>query len=195
MTTEKDSKYISTEHIRSDVLSVASAQDRYIILMNDTLQERNREYIIRLKELEDKLESVDDSLGRAEARVENVKGLLKNFHAMDSQLREISSNQESMLINTRSTVAEYKKKAARHLRYLQMIMITFIAFYYEFCGFMSTVQVAAILIVVVAFQESNLCALQLPACEEEEKTCNDLREKIKITVRSQDYIYEFIELQ
>lgn len=186
---------MNTEEIRTNVLSGASAQDRYIILMNDTLQQQNREYIIRIKEAEDKLESIDDALGKAEVRAENLKGLLKNFHAMDSQLRQIGENQEKILATTRSVVSDYKKNAGRHLRYLQIIMSIFTAFYYEFCGFISTVPIAAFLIVVTAFQESTLYALRLPTCDEEEKICTDLREKIKATVRSQDYIYEFIEAQ
>ena len=50
MTTENGSRlYIKTPSTESFVLAGSSAQERYIILMNETLQVQNQEYMIKIK--------------------------------------------------------------------------------------------------------------------------------------------------
>jgi hypothetical protein len=46
---------------------------------------------------------------------------------------------------------------------------------------------------IVTFQEYTFANLLLPICEAEEKICKELKDKIKKTVKSQDYIYEFLD--
>lgn len=194
MTTENTSRlYIKSASSESFVLAGASPQERYIILMNETLQLQNQEYILKIKEMEDHVEEIDVSLGKAEIRANNMKGLLKNFHAMDSQLREIGKNEKNIIEITRSSVADFKSKARKHLRYLQVLMVAFSAFCYEFFGFTMCIPVLFMMILIAAFQESTLAALLLPACEEQETVCKELKDKIKKIVKSQDYIYEFLD--
>jgi hypothetical protein len=194
MTTENSSRlYIKNPSSESFVLAGSSAQERYIILMNETLQVQNQEYMIKIKEMEDQVEESDISLGKAEMRANNLKGLLKNFHAMDSQLREIGKNQENIIEITRSSVADFKRKAKRHLRYLQFLMVAFSGFYYEFFGITTCFPVIFMLILIAVFQHSTLEAIILPTCEEQETVCKEIKENIKKTIKSQDYIYEFLD--
>ena len=194
MTSENTSRlYIKTPSSESFVLAGASPQEKYIILMNETLQVQNKEYMIKIKEMEDQFEETDISLGKAETRANNLKGLLKNFHAMDSQLREILKNEENIIEITRSSVADFKRKARKHLRYLEILMVAFSAFCYEFFGFTNCIPVLFMMILISAFQESTLTALLLPECEEQETICKEIKENIKKTVKSQDYIYEFLD--
>lgn len=194
MTSENNSRlYIKSASSESFVLAGASPQERYIILMNETLQQQNQEYMIKIKEMEEHVEEIDVSLGKAEMRAGNLKGLLKNFHAMDSQLREIGKNEGNIIEITRSSVKDFKSKAKRHLRYLQTLMVAFTAFCYEFFGFSTCLPVLCMMILIAVFQESTLAALLIPVCEEQERVCKDLKDKIKKTVKSQDYIYEFLD--
>ena len=163
--------------------------------MNETLQFQNQENILKIKELEEQVAVFENDIGRSEARASNLKGLLKNFHEMDSQLREVAENQAKVAETIRSGIFQFKKKALRHLRVLQTIMIAFVGFSYEFMCFYDFLPILFIMIVIAAFQESNLSALQIADCQEHEQKIKELNEKIKITVKSQDYIYEFLDDQ
>lgn len=187
--------YLKDSDIENSVLSGSSAQERYIILMNETLQFQNQENIIKIRDLEEQIVVFENEIGRSEARASNLKGLLKNFHEMDSQLREVAENQAKVAENIRSGILQFKKKSLRHLRALQTIMIAFVAFSYEFMCFYDFLPILLIMIVIAAFQESNLSALQIADCQEHEEKIKELNEKIKITVKSQDYIYEFLDDQ
>jgi hypothetical protein len=187
--------YLKDSDIESSVLSGSSAQERYIILMNETLQCQNQENILKIRELEEQVAVFENDIGRSEARATNLKGLLKNFHEMDSQLREVAENQAKVAETIRSGILQFKKKSLRHLRALQTIMIAFVAFSYEFMCFYDFLPILFIMIVIAAFQESNLSALQIADCQEHEQKIKELNEKIKITVKSQDYIYEFLDDQ
>jgi len=148
--------FIKKMNIDADVLSSASPLERYIILMNNTLREQNEEHLITIKSMENNLDELYESLSKAESRAENLHGLLTNLHENEAKLREMSENDAKVIETTRSDLRNYKIKAKTHLRYLQIIMVVFSAFYYEFHGFNTFTPVAAMLFVIAAFQESTL---------------------------------------
>jgi hypothetical protein len=187
--------YFKDSDNESSVLSGSSAYEKYIILMNETLQFQNQENILKIRDLEEQVVVFENDIGRSEARATNLKGLLKNFHEMDSQLREVAENQAKVTETICSGIFQFKKKALRHIRVLQTIMIAFVAFSYEFMCFYNFLPILFMMIVIAAFQESNLSALQIADCKEHEQKIKELNEKIKITVKSQDYIYEFLDEQ
>ena len=187
--------YFKDSDNESSVLSESSAYEKYIILMNETLQFQNQENILKIRDLEEQVVVFENDIGRSEARATNLKGLLKNFHEMDSQLREVAENQAKVTETICSGIFQFKKKALRHIRVLQTIMIAFVAFSYEFMCFYNFLPILFMMIVIAAFQESNMNALQIADCKEHEQKIKELNEKIKITVKSQDYIYEFLDEQ
>jgi chromosome segregation ATPase len=134
-------------------ISGASSSERYIILMNNTLQERNKEHLLTIKKMEINLEELYKSLSKAESRVENLNCLVTDLQA---NLRELSEKDAKVIETTRTESRNYKIKAKTHLRYLQIIMIVFSSFYYEFHGFNTFAPIAMMLIVIAAFQESTL---------------------------------------
>jgi hypothetical protein len=137
-------------------ISGASSSERYIILMNNTLQELNKEHLLTIKKMEINLEELYESLSKSESRVENLNGLLADLHQTEANLRELSEKDAKVIETTRAELRNYKIKAKTHLRYLQIIMIVFSSFYYEFYGFNTFAPIAMMLIVIAAFQESTL---------------------------------------
>ena len=142
--------------VLSEAISGSSPLERYIVLMNNTLIERNKENIVKINNMENNLDELYECLNKAEARAENLNGLLTNLHETESNLREMSEKDAKVIEISRSELRNYKIKAKKHLRYLQIIMIVFAAFYYEFHGFNTFTPVAAMLVVIAAFQESTL---------------------------------------
>ena len=137
-------------------ISGASPSERYIILINNNLQEQNKENLLTIKKMEINLDELYESLSKAESRVENLNGLLRDLHKTEANLRELSEKDAKVIETTRTELRNYKIKAKTHLRYLQIIMIIFSSFYYEFYGFNTFAPVAMMLMVIAAFQESTL---------------------------------------
>jgi hypothetical protein len=137
-------------------ISGASPSERYIILMNNNLQEQNQENLLTIKKMENNLDKLYESLSKSESRVENLNGLLTDLHKTEGNLRELSEKDAKVIETTRTELRNYKIKAKTHLRYLQIIMIIFSSFYYEFYGFNTFAPVAMMLMVIAAFQESTL---------------------------------------
>jgi hypothetical protein len=137
-------------------ISGASSSERYIILMNNTLQERNKEHLLTIKKMEINLEELYESLSKSEFRVENLNGLLTDLHQTEANLRELTEKDAKVIETTRAELRNYKIKAKTHLKYLQIIMIVFSSFIYEFHGFNTFAPIAMMLIVIAAFQESTL---------------------------------------
>jgi hypothetical protein len=133
----------------SNILSNASSQERYIILMNNTLLERNQQHVHKIKSLEDTLDDLHECLCKAEARSEDLSCLVK-------KLENINIKDSTNIEVIRDNLYQYNKKARRHLRYLQTIIIAFVAFFYEFYCFDIFMPIAVMMIVITAFQESTL---------------------------------------
>jgi uncharacterized membrane protein len=172
----------SETRLSSDV----SMSESYIILMNNALQERNKQFIIKIKDTE-------EQLSRTTELSNNMKKLIKIFEDIESARKKICENKSKIINITRSNVKNYTNKAKHHLKYLQTLMILFSVFFYEYFDFNSAFPVVMLLIIISAFQESTISALQLPLCEDEENSCFELKDKIKKSIKSQDYIYTFLE--
>ena len=163
-----------------------SMSESYIILMNNALQERNKQFIIKIKDTE-------EQLSRTTELSNNMKKLIKIFEDIESARKQICENKSKIINITRSNVKNYTNKAKNHLKYLQTLMILFSVFFYEYFDFNSTLPVVMLLIIISAFQESTISALQIPLCEDQEISCIELKDKIKKSIKSQDYIYTFLE--
>jgi len=133
----------------SETISDASPIERYIILINNTLRERNQEHVLTIDRMENNLNELYKSLTKADSRIEDL-------HEIEANLRELSEKYAKVIETTRTELKNYKIKAKTHLRYLQIIMIVFSSFYYEFYGFNTFAPVGMMLIVITAFQESTL---------------------------------------
>jgi hypothetical protein len=163
-----------------------SMSESYIILMNNALQERNKQFIIKIKDTE-------EQLSRTTELSNNMKKLIKIFEDIELSRKQICENKSKIINITRSNVKNYTNKAKNHLKYLQTLMILFSVFFYEYFDFNSTLPVVMLLIIISAFQESTISALQIPLCEDQETSCIELKNKIKKSIKSQDYIYTFLE--
>ena len=139
---------IDTDQL-SNILSNSSSHERYIILMNNTLLERNQQHVHKINSLEHKLDELHECLCKSEERSEYLNILVK-------KLENINNKDSKNIQVTHDNLYQYNKKARRHLRYLQTIIMVFVAFFYEFYSFDIFMPIAVMMIVITAFQESTL---------------------------------------
>jgi len=187
--------YLANPKDRENVLAEAGSYQKYIILMNESLQSENRQQTIQIAQQAERIEGLEDDEDRADKRLNNVKGLLKNFNEMHKWEKEVAQTTASMLDDTRTSVNGFKHRARRHLYYLQGALLCFMALHVEVFGAMESVSVGSILAVVVAFQISTLGNLVLPSFPTKEKRVRELLNELKTTLAAQDYIHEFIDHQ
>ena len=187
--------YLGKPEEKERVFANASSHEKYIILMNESLQSENRRLTIKITEQTQRVEELEGDEDRAEVRMNNVKGLLKNFNEMHKWDKEVSQKTAAMLSKTRDNVNGFKQKAVRHFYYLQGVLLCFLCLHIEMFSATESLSVGTILAIVVAFQISTLRNLVLPTFPTEEKRIKELLKELKTTLAAQDYIHEFIDQQ
>jgi len=198
----KDSKeegvhiYLKSDGRREDkVLESASAHERYIILMNDSLQHRAEKDLCKIKELEAKVSELEDEGDRADTRRNYIKSLLKNFHEMHKMNEKLAIFEADMKKETQDFVKAYKARASWHLRVLHAIFVVVLGLGWEFTEVGNVAALVCILAMMVAFHRSLLQNLRLPLFTEREEKVKELNEEKKKILDAQDYIHEFIDSQ
>ena len=175
------------------VLEGASAHERYIILMNDSLQKRADKDLCKIKELELRVSELEDENDSSDTRRNYIKGLLKNFHEMHKLNEKLVCLENGMKKETQRFVKSYKAGLMWHLRILHSIFAGVLALSWEFFDVWTVAILGCTLSIVTAFHYSMMQNLSIPRLAEREDNATKLRkEKSKILV-AQDYIHEFID--
>lgn len=193
---EKEGIHIYVKEGEKDpLLAKASVHERYIILMNDTLHQQNKEAESKISALESQVEELENQSDRDDKRRNYIKGLLKNFHELHKWNEELYQLESKMRKGARTTIYLYKGRASWHLRLLLVIFTILVGISYEFHEFWVTVQLGSLLLIVASFQISMLKNLILPTFPELEKKVEEIQVLKKKVLVAQDYIHEFIDQQ
>lgn len=188
--------YLKTDDPKaSSVLEGASAHEKYIILMNETLQRNAKNDQATIKDLENKVEELEDETDRVDARRNYLKSLVKNFHEMHKMNEKLSDLQSQMTRITQNSVRVYKSRAAWHTRILHCLLVLVFGLSCEFNDMVSSGLMGTMVIIVIAFHHSLLKNLQLPSLTSREERVSKLSKEKKKINDAQDYIHEFIESQ
>ena len=194
-TTENVNIYLNTKEKKDDILDKATPQEKYIILMNDTLHYKNKELESDINDLESQIEVFEDDNNRMEKGRTYMKGLLKNFVEIHKWYSTVVEKNENVIYTITTNINKFKCKAKQHLRYLQTVMIVFLGIWYEYHKFVDFFPILSIFALIAAFQESTLLNLQVPLCTEDKNTISNLMAEIRKADSAQDYIHVLIDEQ
>lgn len=194
-TTENVNIYLNTQAKKDDVLSQATPQEKYILLMNDSLQYKNKELESNINDLEAQIEVFEEDNNRMEKGRTYMKGLLKNFVEIHNWFTTVTDKQKNIITNISSEINKFKHMATKHLRYLQTVMILFLAVWYEYHKFIDFFPILTIFAIIAAFQESTLWNLRIPEYVKDKNTISNLMEEIRKANAAQDYIHILIDEQ
>ena len=194
MTEHKDTlRIFLNNEDKPNVAGGVSQHERYIILMNDSLQEKNEASVVQIKELEIRIEELENEGDRSDINRNYIKGLLKNFHEMHKWNEDIIKLETDMQRDTRIVINIYKNRAIWHLRILHISFIFFLGFVWEYYNSFDFAVTTSVFIIITAFQTSMIANLNIPDFPEKTRKIKNLStEKNKVT-KAQDYIYEFID--
>jgi hypothetical protein len=169
-----------------------SAERKYIILQNDTLQAENREYSKKIKELENDIEELEIDSGKMEKSMTYIKGMLKNFVEVDRLYKKIEVEQTELQskinINNESKKYTYFTELIKYN--LISILIFMICFYVDtYLTFVAFTFDKLFFVYIFYEYNKSLCRNTILTHSVIEET----RNKINEIHKAQDYISELID--
>jgi len=194
-TPENISIYLGAPSHKDNVLNGASPHEKYIILMNDTLQADNRKLTGTVTDLESQITELETDSDRMEKSKTYMKGLLKNFVEITRWYMEIDIQYETIISGIINDIKTFKYKAIRHLRILQSMMIIFMAIWYEYHTISVFLPVLGVVTIILAFQESTLWNLNIRPYKSNMDKIKELSKEINDAEAAQDYIHVLIDHQ
>ena len=183
------------DNAETGLLKNATVHERYIILMNETLQVSAKKDLCTIKELESRVTELEDEAEQFDSRRNYMKGLLKNFHEMHKMNDELVLLQSQMKEGSKASVKRYKSRLAWHLCALHCMLVLVLGLSYEVSIPCDTAFLWLVVLIVISFNYSMLKNLKVSVFTDvEDKVTRLTTEKNKVH-DAQDYIYEFIESQ
>jgi len=186
--------YLSSNN-KEKVLDGSSSYERYIIVMNETLQVENRELKVTINNLELTNGELEDDNGKSEVSKRYTIGLLKNFAEIDKMRKKVVDKELKINNFNKRYVNALQHKAKLHLRYLQCILFTLFAVVWEF-GFFSLdifSFISLLVLFILSFIERLVQYISLPLHETEENIIEELLMEIKKITDAQDYLHEYLD--
>jgi TolA-binding protein len=193
-TNDRVNIFLGNDSTKNEILSGASPQEKYIILVNDTLQTENRQHIDRVKELESQVEDLEGDIERMEKGKACLKGMLNNFNEMNKMKTNVAKIETEIRQETTNHIRLFKHKANKQLRMLEAFMVCVLGICYEW-NFGNCYILAGVMMIFIADAESTIANLIIPTFSDKENKLNELHSEIKEADKAQDYIHELIESQ
>lgn len=198
MSTESKTEYINIylrdQETKSAVISDLSAERKYIILQNDTLQAENKNLNNKIVELENHIEELETDSAKMERSSTYIKGMLKNFVEVDRLYRKIDSNNTQLESKMNKIIKDMNESLIKELlRYkvvsiLFFIICFFIGHKYSAYTFFTFDQI----FFIVLFSKYIYKTMKNTTVSESESV-KETRTKINEIHKAQDYIVELID--
>ena len=187
--------YFKNDKIKNDTLNGSSFYEKYIILMNETLQIENRDLHSQIKELENKISESEEEIDKYDVSKRYTRGLLKNLVEMDKFRAIVANNNEKIANSLTNVVSEFKTKAKRHTRILEALMFVLLAVFWETKLFthLQFGLVVCIVLINNAFTENMISNLLIPKFYDERDEILRVKESIKKITDSQDFLNDYID--
>ena len=189
--TENVNIYMKNDCAKENILKDSSSYERYIILMNENLQNENKELNVTIKNLEKQISEYEEEVDKYDVSKRYTKGLLKNLVELERLRNRISENNEKMYSNIKDDFNKIYKNNKFYLRLYELITLVIFAVLFEiniielfdFILFMNF-----IIINFYIFERINIKMKDVKCIENDE-----LYIKIKKINDSQDFLNDYID--
>jgi hypothetical protein len=195
MSSEKISEnvniYMKNDSTKENILKDSSSYERYIILMNESLQNENKELNATIKNLEKQIADYEEEVDKYDVSKRYTKGLLKNLVELERLRTKISENNEKMYSDIKDDCNKTFKNNKFYLRLYELITLVICAVLFEI-NFLDLFQFILfmnfIIINFYAFEKINIKIKNVKCLENDE-----LYIKIKKINDSQDFLNDYID--
>ena len=189
--TENVNIYMKNDSIKDNVLKDSSSYERYIILMNESLQAENKELFNTNKKLEKQISEYEEEVDKYDISKRYTKGLLKNLVELERLRNRISENNEKMYFNMKDDFNKTYKNNKYYLRLYELVTLLIFAILYEI-NIIELLQFILFMIFIVInfymFEKINRKFNDIKCIENDE-----LYIKIKKINDSQDFLNDYID--
>jgi hypothetical protein len=193
--TETVNIYMKTDSDKEHVLLGAAPHEKYLILINETLQSENKELVIKNKELETANECLTDDSDTLDVSMRYTKGLLKNLVVLDQLRKTDSVLTRKITTSTIKYIENYKKQALYHLRILYSIFIASFGIMWE-TEYLQVGQFTVVffmIVISILFIENMVRNLKIPTCVTYNTRIKDIQNEIKVITDAQDFLSDHID--
>lgn len=189
MDSKQISIYLKNDKIENDVLHNASSYEKYIILMNETLQDENRKLQAQIKDNESKISEYEEDNENYDNSKRYTKGLLKNFIEIDRLRKKIHDIYDNRNFNNESKL----KKLYNYNRLFEYFIILLIAFLWKvefFESFQLYFYVSTVFMYVYVIE---VFFYKMKTPTEYNDKIFETEKEIKKISDSQDFLNEYID--
>ena len=173
----------------------SSSHERYIILMNETLQMENRALNRTTEELKNRVAELEEENENFDSSKRYTRGLLKNLVELERLREKISNVNKDKLTRTVNYVEQFMDNWKYYLRILQAVYAIFFAILYglQFYTAYDYIVFAFIFVPPIAGIEMFFNNFKIPIVAEDEENIKSLETNIKKISDSQDFLNEYID--
>ena len=187
--------FFNNDKSRDNTLKDSTPYERYIILMNETLQVENRTLTSEIHEIEKKVNELEEENEKYDNSKRYTRGLLKNLVELEKMHAQISTKHKLMFLDSKDYTNKYFKKHMYFFRVLECILICLSAVIYHNNIFDSIefLVFSLFFIVPIIFTEIFLNKFDLPKYSNDIDNIKEIEEKIKKISDSQDFLSDYID--
>jgi len=187
--------YFTNDKTRDNTLKDSTSYERYIILMNETLQTENRTLSSKISDIEKKVDILEEENDTFDNSKRYTRGLLKNLVELEKMHSQISAKHKLMFLDTKEYINKYFKKHIYYFRVLECILICFSALIYHNNVFndMEFLLFSIFFIIPIVFTEMIFSKFDLPKYSNDIDTIKEIEDKIKKINDSQDFLSDYID--
>jgi hypothetical protein len=173
---------------QKDIKSIEniSSHERYIILMNETLQSDNRELRSTIKDLEVKTDELENETDRNEVSTRYMKGMLKNFVELSKLQQKYRTVTDTILTDNKNYLKRFKSETKKQLRVFELISLPAVFLIWQF---MFTLSIIGFITII----EYTLLNLHYPSNDKNAAILKELTREIKTIQDAQDFIGDHID--
>ena len=191
MSSENVNIYMKNDLTKENILKDSSSYERYIILMNETLQNENKELNITIKNLEKQISEYEEEIDQYDTSKRYTKGLLKNLVELEKMRNRISENNDKLYSQIRDEHNKIYKNNKFYMRFYELITLIIFSVFYEIKIIELTHFVIFMFFVIINFYmfEKINKKIDDTKCVEND----ELFIKIKKINDSQDFLNDYID--
>jgi len=188
--------FFKNDQDRESLNKTASPYEKYIILMNETLQMENREHLALNKKIEVELAESQEENDKLDTSCRYMRGLLKNLVELEklksttcTALTKINSSYETKFCKD-------KIKINRYIMIYEAALVIFLSFSLQvyFLDFSQFLFLVSFLVGNSFFVRTVLVKkFELTQCANEKAEITETNAKIKKLKDGTDYLHEYID--
>jgi hypothetical protein len=123
--------YFKNDDVKNEVLKGSSNYEKYIILMNETLQAENKDLTLKIKKLEYENDQQEEDIDKFDVSKRYMISLLKNLVELEKFRDTIGKNRSEINSDITNILDRYRTKGQKHIYYLESLLVIIMSILFE----------------------------------------------------------------